>query len=101
MKTNNLIVAIVILFSMASCQTSYRMVSRIKTDGSLYREVYAYGDSAFLAGDRAENPFLFQIDSDTWQLVGLGSSIKFNFWGNEQELNVKVCRDIPYCALCS
>ena len=95
MKTNNLIVAIVILFSMASCQTSYRMVSRIKTDGSLYREVYAYGDSAFLAGDRAENPFLFQIDSDTWQLVGLGSSIKFNFWGNEQELNVKVCRDIP------
>ena len=95
MKTNNLIVAIVILFSMASCQTSYRMVSRIKTDGSLYREVYAYGDSAFLAGDRAENPFLFHIDSDTWQLVGLGSSIKFNFWGNEQELNVKVCRDIP------
>lgn len=30
MKTNNLIVVIVILFSMASCQTSYRMVSRIK-----------------------------------------------------------------------
>ena len=88
MKTNNLIVAIVILFSMASCQTSYRMVSRIKTDGSLYREVYAYGDSAILAGDRAENPFLFQIDSDTWQLVGLGSSIKFKFWGIDQVLNV-------------
>lgn len=43
MKTNNLIVVIVILFSMASCQTSYRMVSRIKTDGSLYREVYEIG----------------------------------------------------------
>lgn len=60
MKTNNLIVAIVILFSMASCQTSYRMVSRIKTDGSLYREVYAYGVLLFWRVTGQKTRFCFR-----------------------------------------
>ncbi|WP_455585511.1 hypothetical protein [Bacteroides sp.] len=94
MKMNKLIVIIVLLLGTVSCETSYRMVSRINTDGSLYREVYGNGDSAFVAGNRTRNPFLFQIDSD-WQLVKLDSSVKFNFWGEEQELNVKVYRTIP------
>lgn len=92
MKRRNLITAIFILSGLTSCQTSYRMVSRIDTDGSLYREVYATGDSAFLAGDDTKNPFLFRIDSDEWQLVKLDSSVKFKFEGSEQDLNVKVCR---------
>ena len=70
------------------------MTSRIESDGSIYREVYARGDSAFIAGDKSHNPFLFQIDAD-WQIIKLDSAIKFNFWGEEETLNVKVCRKLP------
>lgn len=95
MNRNNLMAVLIILLGMSSCETSYRMVSRINRDGSLYREVYANGDSAFMAGNNSQNPFLFRIESDDWRLVKLDSSITFNFWGEEQNLNVKVCRTIP------
>lgn len=94
MKTNIGIAAIILLFGITSCSTSYRMVSKVNSDGSMYREVYAYGDSAFLAGNRAYNPFLFRLDSD-WQLEELDSVIKLNSWGDEMKLNVKAFRTLP------
>ena len=63
MRTYKWMAAIVLLLSMTSCGTYYRMVSKVNSDGSMHREVYAYGDSAFLAGDRTHNPFLFRIES--------------------------------------
>jgi len=65
------------------------MTSRIDTNGSMHREVYARGDSAFIAGNKTHNPFLFQLDTD-WQIVNLDSTLKFNFWGEEE-----ACRNIP------
>ena len=59
MKTNYFIMAMLLLLSVTSCSTYYRMSSRIEKDGSIYREIYAQGDSAFLAGDKTHNPFLF------------------------------------------
>ena len=53
---------------MTSCSTYYRMTSRIDTNGSMHREVYARGDSAFIAGNKTHNPLLFQLDTD-WQIV--------------------------------
>lgn len=91
MKMNKWIVAIVLLLSMTSCGTYYRMVSQINSDGSMYREVYAYGDSAFLAGDRTHNPFLFRLDPE-WELDNLDSVVKFNCWGDEEKWNVKAGR---------
>ena len=91
MKTNYFIMAMLLLLSVTSCSTYYRMSSRIEKDGSIYREIYAQGDSAFLAGDKTHNPFLFQPDAN-WQLVNLDSTIKFNFWGEEEKLNVKACQ---------
>ena len=93
MKTNYFIMAMLLLLSVTSCSTYYRMSSRIEKDGSMYREIYAQGDSAFLAGDKTHNPFLFQPDAN-WQLVNLDSTIKFNFWGEEEKLNVKACQKI-------
>ena len=52
MRTYKWMAVIVLLLSMTSCGTYYRMVSQVNSDGSMHREVYAYGDSAFLAGDR-------------------------------------------------
>ena len=96
MKTNHSIATLLLLLSlgMTSCSTYYRMTSRIDTNGSMHREVYARGDSAFIAGDKTHNPFLFQLDTD-WQIVNLDSTLKFNFWGEEEKLNVKACRNIP------
>lgn len=93
MKTNYFIIAMLLILSMTSCGTYYRMTSRIERDGSMYREIYAQGDSAFLAGDKTHNPFLFQLDAN-WQLVNLDSTIKFNFWGEEEKLNVKACQKL-------
>ena len=59
----------------------------------MYREIYAQGDSAFIAGDKTHNPFLFQPNAN-WQLVNLDSTIKFNFWGEEEKLNVKACQKL-------
>ena len=61
MKTNHSIATLLLLLSlgMTSCSTYYRMTSRIDTNGSMHREVYARGDSAFIAGDKTHNPFLF------------------------------------------
>ena len=94
MRTYKWMAAIVLLLSMTSCGTYYRMVSKVNSDGSMHREVYAYGDSAFLAGDRTHNPFLFRIDSG-WEVSNLDSVVKFNCWGDEDKLNVKVCRTYP------
>lgn len=91
MKTNHFITAAILLFGMTSCSTYYRMTSRIESDGSMYREVYAQGDSAFRAGDKTHNPFLFNIDAD-WQLTHLDSAIQFNFWGEKENLNTKAFR---------
>ena len=96
MKTNHSITTLLLLLSlgMTSCSTYYRMTSRIDTNGSMHRVVYARGDSAFIAGNKTHNPFLFQLDTD-WQIVNLDSTLKFNFWGEEEKLNVKACRNIP------
>ena len=89
MRTYKWMAAIVLLLSMTSCGTYYRMVSKVNSDGSMHREVYAYGDSAFLAGDRTHNPFLFRIDSG-WEVSNLDSVVKFNCWGDEDKLNVNL-----------
>ena len=93
MKTNYFLITMLLLLSMTSCSTYYRTTSRVERDGSMYREIYAQGDSAFIAGDKTHNPFLFQPDAN-WQLVNLDSTIKFNFWGEEEKLNVKACQKL-------
>lgn len=94
MKTNHLFITALLLLGTTSCGSNYRMTSQIGSDGSIYREVYARGDSAFIAGDKTHNPYMFQIDAD-WQIVKLDSTIKFDFWGEKENLNVKVCRKLP------
>ena len=93
MKTNYFLITMLLLLSMTSCSTYYRMTSRVERDGSMYREIYAQGDSAFIAGDKTHNPFLFQPNAN-WQLVNLDSTIKFNFWGEEEKLTVKACQKL-------
>ncbi|GHT59212.1 hypothetical protein AGMMS50239_05320 [Bacteroidia bacterium] len=82
--TRLLAVAGVLLGSVFSCVTNYRTISTIKPDGSIFREIYARGDSAFLSGDPSKNPYLFQLDSG-WQISVLNTD---NSVG--QDYNVKI-----------
>ena len=61
MKTNHSIATLLLLLSlgMTSCSTYYRMTSRIDTNGSMHREVYARGDSAFMQEIRHITHFCF------------------------------------------
>lgn len=94
MRTKYFITIMLAVFSLTSCTAYYRVTSRIESDGSMYREVYAQGDSAFIAGDKTHNPFLFQLDS-RWKITHLDSTLKFDFWGEKEGLNVKACQNIP------
>lgn len=86
--------AVILVLGMTSCSTYYKMSSRIEADGSMHREVYALGDSAFRAGDKSQNPFLFQLN-DKWRLVIMDSTRKYNFWGDEEPLNVIASQRFP------
>lgn len=56
--------AIVLLLGMTSCGTYYRMVSQVNSDGSMHREVYAYGELCFPCQEIGIIiRFLFQISS--------------------------------------
>lgn len=93
MKTLKFIGLVLVLLSVASCSTNYRITTRVHRDGTVEREVYAFGDSAFMAGNASRNPFLFSIDSG-WTVVRLDSTLKCDFFGTEGKLNVKVNRSL-------
>lgn len=83
---------LITIVSMASCNTYYRMVTTLDSDGNAYREVYAQGDSAFMAGDGTKNPYFFDITPD-WTLERLDSPVKYDFFGEAKSLNVKLVKE--------
>lgn len=90
MKTIHLLAITVSLLSVTSCSVHYRITSRIATDGSVYREVYAKGD----AESDTASPFLFRTD-DGWRIVRLDSAVTFNVRGNARRFSVKASRHYP------
>lgn len=97
MRTNKflstIVLGLVVMCCLASCGNYYRMTSRIHSDGSMDREVFALGDSAFMAGNMSHHPFFFSIDSG-WTLTRFDSTLSFNFWGEQRNLNTKVSRTL-------
>lgn len=93
MKTLKFFGLVLVLLSMVGCSTNYRMTTHVHRDGTVEREVYAFGDSAFMAGNASRNPFLFSIDSG-WTVMRLDSTLKCEFFGTQEKLNVKVTRSL-------
>jgi hypothetical protein len=83
-RIQSLIATSIICFS---CTTHYRMTTTIHPDGSCLREIYAQGDSAFLAGNQSTNPYLFQLDS-VWQISPLEVENGNDYFPNKY--NVKI-----------
>lgn len=92
MKTIKIALTVLITVLMASCGSYYRMVTTLDRDGKAHRKIYAKGDSAFLAGDRSKNPYSFDISD--WNVVKLDSAVKYNFFGEEKDINVKIEKSV-------
>ena len=94
MKTNRLLSILLLAVSMVSCTTYYQVKTRIHPDGSAHREVYAFADSAFMAGDPMKNPFMFSLDSG-WVVTRFDSVRTHNYFGEEGKINVCAGREEP------
>lgn len=58
----------VFLYGCPSGEGPYHMYTKIRPDGSCYREFIRSVDSSFVAGDTSNNPFPMKIDT-TWQIT--------------------------------
>ena len=92
MKANTILRILMLLAAtvFSSCSSvNYRMETRIAKNGSVERTVYASADSAFLAGDRSHNPFLFEIGQE-WKIISLDSTETTPFLDENINVNVKI-----------
>lgn len=92
MKTKNLLPILLLAVSMVSCTTYYQVKTQVFPDGSARREVYAFGDSAFMAGNWAQNPFMFSLDSG-WTVTRFDSVRMHNYFGEKEKINVCASRE--------
>lgn len=93
MRTIQFISTAIAVIILTSCGNYYRMVTTLDEKGNAIRDVYTEGDSAFMAGNRSNNPYLFDIDS-SWKVTRFDSTIKHNFFGNEKHLNVQITKQV-------
>ena len=92
MKNLKTILAVIVVLSVTSCETYYRMITTIDKKGKVQREIYAHGNEKFMNGDNSENPFLFELDS-VWNIHRFDSVFHYNFFGKNEELNVKIYKE--------
>lgn len=76
------------LICLSSCETYQQVNTRINPDGSIERQSYAKGDSAFMAGNNDNSPFIFMAD-DTWQVIRYDSIVKRTVFGYDVEWNTR------------
>jgi hypothetical protein len=91
MKTVKNILAILAIALTMSCETHYRMITTLDCNGKVHREIYAFGDSTFMAGNISANPFLFNISTD-WNITRFDTIVRHNFFGKKHDLNVKISK---------
>ena len=93
MKTIKIFISAVAIIFAISCvpQHNYRMVTKLNRDGKAHRDIYTFGDSAFMSGNISENPFLFDISSN-WNITRFDTSMNYDFFGEKIEYNVKISK---------
>lgn len=92
-RRTNIPVWSVLLLMLVSCATDYQLTTCIYKDGRVEKEAYVFADSAFLAGNRQSNPFLFKL-SDGWKLQTPDSCITLDLWGEKKKFNAKAVREL-------
>lgn len=85
MKTINLYITLCLLslLGLNSCNIhTYKMTTKVNKNGLIHREILAVADSAYLAGDKSSNPYMFALD-DSWKEEKI----------DEDKFNVKISKD--------
>lgn len=94
MKTNRLVYSILVVLCFTACNPVYYHVNtQINKDGSIDRMIYAKADSAFMAGNSAHNPFIYNINTG-WEVERLDTPQVYNFFGTPKELNARISRSV-------
>ncbi|MDH6304854.1 hypothetical protein M2459_001592 [Parabacteroides sp. PF5-5] len=88
MKANYLILSLLMLLLISSCNAYQQVHTRIHKDGSIERELFAFGDSTFMAGNTNSNPFLF-IPDKNWQITRYDSAFVRQLFGKDVKFNAK------------
>jgi hypothetical protein len=87
-KILNVVIAGMFICGITSCiSVKYMSITKIHPDGSCLREIYAKGDSAFLADNMSNNPYMFRFDSE-WKLTLLETNEK------HEKYNVKISKSV-------
>jgi hypothetical protein len=94
MKLKTVLAVSALLFTV-SCGAYYRMITVLDKNGNVQREIYAHGNKERTTDLFTKNPFLFEVDT-TWTMHCLDSIIRYNFFGEEKELNVKINKQTKY-----
>lgn len=89
MRTNKLLFLSAVCISLIACDTPQKVVTLIDKSGKAERDYYAFGDSAFMAGNNSKSPFLFEITPD-WTVTRFDSAMTMNFFGKKKHFNVKL-----------
>ena len=92
MRTIKIILTVLAIALVASCETSYRMVTTLDSGGKVYREIYAYGKTPFMNGDTSDNPFFFTLTPD-WHINRLDTAVSYIFLGDTSNFNVKISKE--------
>jgi len=93
MKPVKIIISILAILLVVSCETRYRMVTTLERNGKVHREVYAFEKGlGFSARDTSKNQFLFHLSPD-WKVTCSDTVIKYNFFGDESEYKIKISKD--------
>ncbi len=95
MKTYKYVGIIALVLLCTACATAYYQVdTQVHKNGTVSRTVYAWGDSAYIAGDVSLSPFHFPLDG--WKRESLDSPRTIDYWGENKRWNVKVSRQASY-----
>lgn len=92
MKTLRITFASLLTIGLVSCGPYYRVVTSVDRDGSTMREIYAHGDSAYMAGNEGgNNPFLFTVGSQ-WDVTRLTNTTARESFGAREQVNAMISR---------
>ena len=93
MKANKLLIMFLIIICLFSCDTAYRITTRINPDGSASREIYAKADNEYMTGNSTKSPYLFSFDPEEWEITKFDTIIHYNFMGTKEEFNMMIAKE--------
>jgi len=92
MRTKKVIISILAILLATSCETPYRMVTTLKPNGKVHREVYDFERGEGFKHKTTADQFLFHITPD-WKIYQFDTVVTYNFFGEKLEYRMKISKE--------